>query len=83
MFRLLFIAIFRAYEHLKTYPAYRLLMAKYMPVHHQNINVYCFINIKMWEYGLDQAGSGQGQVAGTCECDNEPSVSRKCREFLD
>ena len=22
-------------------------------------------------YGLDRAGSGQGQVAGTCECSNE------------
>jgi len=34
-------------------------------------------------YGLDQAGSGQGQVAGTCECGNEPSDSMKCREFPD
>jgi hypothetical protein len=38
-------------------------------------------------YGLDLAGSGQaqgqGQVAGTCECDYEPSGSIKCREFLD
>ena len=25
----------------------------------------------MWEYGLDRAGSGQLQVAGTCECGNE------------
>ena len=25
----------------------------------------------MWEYGLDRAGSGQGQVAGTCDCSNE------------
>ena len=24
-----------------------------------------------------------GQVAGTCECGNEPSVSIKCGEFLD
>jgi hypothetical protein len=24
-----------------------------------------------------------GQVAGCCECGNEPSVSIKCREFLD
>ena len=37
----------------------------------------------MWGYGLDQAGTGQGQVAGTCERSNEPSGSRKCREFLD
>ena len=25
----------------------------------------------------------RGQVAGTCECGNEPSGSIKCREFLD
>ena len=34
-------------------------------------------------YGLDQAGSGQGQVAGTCECGNESSGSIKRGEFLD
>jgi hypothetical protein len=28
-------------------------------------------------------GSGQGQVAGSCECGNEPSGSIKCREFLN
>ena len=37
----------------------------------------------MWEYGLDRAGSGQGQVAGTCECSNEPSGSIKCGDFYD
>jgi len=37
----------------------------------------------MWGYGLDRAGSGYGQVAGTFECGNEPSGSIKCREFLD
>jgi hypothetical protein len=31
----------------------------------------------------DRAGSGQRQVAGTCECDNEPSGCIKCGEFLD
>jgi hypothetical protein len=25
----------------------------------------------------------QGQIAGTCECGNEPSGSIKCGEFLD
>ena len=25
----------------------------------------------MWEYGLDLAGSGQDEVAGTCDCCNE------------
>ena len=34
-------------------------------------------------YGLDRSGSGQGQVAGTCECSNEPSDSIKRGEFLD
>jgi len=34
----------------------------------------------MWGYGLDRAGSGQGQVAGTCECGNEHSI--KCGNFL-
>jgi len=33
--------------------------------------------------GLDRAGSGQGQVAGTCEFGNEPSDSVKCGEFLN
>jgi hypothetical protein len=33
--------------------------------------------------GLDQADSGWGQVADTCECGNEPSGSIKCGEFLD
>ena len=33
-------------------------------------------------YGLDRGGSGYGQVAGTCECSNEPSDSIKCGEFL-
>jgi hypothetical protein len=37
----------------------------------------------MWLYGLDLAGSGEGQVAGTCECGNEPSGSIKYGEFLD
>jgi len=33
--------------------------------------------------GLDRAGSGWGQMAGICECGNEPTVSIKCGEFLD
>ena len=37
----------------------------------------------MWSYGLDRAGLGEGQVAGTCECGNELSVSIKCGEYLD
>jgi len=37
----------------------------------------------MWGYGLDRPGLGYGQVAGTCECGNEPSGSIKCGGFLD
>jgi hypothetical protein len=36
----------------------------------------------MWGYGLDRAGSGQGQVAGTCFCVNEPSGPLKAGNFL-
>jgi len=36
-----------------------------------------------WGYGLDRAGSGEGQVAGTCECSNEPLGSIKCKESFD
>ena len=34
-------------------------------------------------HGLDRSGLGQGQVAGSVECGNEPSVSIKCAEFLE
>jgi hypothetical protein len=32
---------------------------------------------------LDRADSGKGQVAGTCDCGNEPSVYIKCGEILN
>ena len=38
---------------------------------------------EMWWYGLDQTGSGQGQLTGTYECGNERLGSVKCGEFLD
>jgi hypothetical protein len=40
---------------------------------------------RKWEvlWGLRGVGSGQGQVADTCECGNELSGSIKCGEFLD
>jgi len=38
---------------------------------------------RKWVCGLDQTGSGYGQVAGICECINEPSGSINCRDFLD
>ena len=37
----------------------------------------------MWVSGLDQSSSGQGQVAGACDCGTEPLGSLKCGEFLD
>ena len=37
----------------------------------------------IWGYGLDRAGSGEGQMAGACECGNEPLGSINCGEFLD
>ena len=40
--------------------------------------------IRKWDggHGLDQRDSGEGQVAGTCECGNEPSGPIKCGEFF-
>jgi len=32
---------------------------------------------------LNLSGSGWRQVAGSCECGNEPSSSIKCGEYLD
>jgi hypothetical protein len=37
----------------------------------------------MWGHELERCGSGLGQVAGTCDCGNEPSGSVKCGELLD
>ena len=37
----------------------------------------------MWGHGLDRCGSGEGQVAGCCECNNELSGSIKCGELHD
>jgi len=40
---------------------------------------------RKWDRGheLHRAGSGLGQVAGSCECGNELSGSIKCGEFLE
>jgi hypothetical protein len=38
---------------------------------------------RMGRRALHLSGSGQGQVAGSCECGNEPAVSIKCKEFFD
>jgi hypothetical protein len=34
-------------------------------------------------HGLDQSGSGQGHVAGSCEYGDEPTGFVKCEEFLE
>jgi hypothetical protein len=40
--------------------------------------------IRKWDRVIDWIDLAQkGQVAGTCECDNEFSGSVKCGEFLD
>jgi len=40
---------------------------------------------RKWDVGVwnGPTVSGQGQVASTCECGNEPSPTIKCGEFLD
>ena len=38
---------------------------------------YKFVRLGAGVYGLDRSGSGQGQVAGSCKCGNEPSDSIK------
>jgi hypothetical protein len=41
------------------------------------------IIFRNWGYGLEQPGTGRGQVADICVSSNEPSGSIKCGEFLD
>jgi len=36
----------------------------------------------MWGHAMYLSDSGQGQVAGTCECGNEPLGSIKCGKIL-
>jgi hypothetical protein len=36
-----------------------------------------------WEHGQIRSGSGQEQVAGSCEYGDEPSGSIECGEFLE
>ena len=42
-----------------------------------------YIRIHLQEVVCGFAVPGQEQLAETCECVNEPSVSIKCREFID
>jgi len=45
-------------------------------------NIKMYLQDAEWgRNGLD--GPGYRQVAGACECGNEPSGSVKCGEFLD
>jgi hypothetical protein len=41
--------------------------------------------LEKWDGGggqrLDRSGSGQGEVAGSCDCSDGPSGSMECREF--
>jgi hypothetical protein len=37
----------------------------------------------MGVHRLDRSGSEEVQVAGSCECSDEPSGSIKCGEFLE
>ena len=53
------------------------------PRHRWEDNIKVDLQEERLGYGLDSAGSGQGQVACSCECGNEPSGSIKCGEFLD
>jgi hypothetical protein len=47
-----------------------------------NIKMH-FFRSGMEEHGLHRSGSGWGQVAGSCECGDEPSCSVKFGEFID
>jgi hypothetical protein len=39
------------------------------------------LKIGIGSHGLDCSGSGEGQVAGFCECGNEPSGCIKCGDL--
>ena len=43
---------------------------------------FFFLRSGMERHGLDRSGSGLGQVAGACECGNEPSGFKKDGESL-
>ena len=71
-------------------PAYRVLMGKPKvkrlrgrPRPKWEDNIKIGLQEVGWGHGLDQSGSGQGQVVGTCECGNEHSVAIQCWDFHD
>jgi hypothetical protein len=38
---------------------------------------------KKWDDGLDRSGLGYEELAGCCECGNEPLCFIKCGKFSD
>ena len=52
---------------------------------HVNWRIILKLSFEKWvgEHGLDRCGSGQGQVAGSCEYGDEYLGSTKCGEFLE
>jgi hypothetical protein len=64
--------------------AYRVLVGKpegrrplERPWHRWEDNIKMDLRELGWGHGMYQSGSGQGQVAGCCECGNEPLGSIK------
>ena len=54
------------------------------PRHRWEDNIKMHLHeVRCWGHGLDRSDSGYGEVAGTCECGNEPSGSIKCGVFRD
>ena len=53
--------------------------------HRKNLSCYELFTRKSrtWADTLVRPHSGEWEVAGTCECGNEPSGSMKCEVFLD
>jgi hypothetical protein len=51
---------------------------------HVGVDILRWI-FRNWDVGyvLGRTGTGQGQVADTCECGTEHSGSIKCGEFLE
>ena len=54
-----------------------------IPRHRWEDNIKMYLRDVRWVHGLDRSGSGEGQVAGCCECGYEPSGSIKCGELIE
>jgi hypothetical protein len=46
-------------------------------------NIKMYLREVRWAHELDQSGSGQGQVAASCKCGNDPFGCTKDGQFLD